>query len=655
VSGEAAPPGAVRARRAAGGALLCAAALGAGAGAQALLRSRPPEAAGYALAAATLVLAFAAARSVGRAAWAPQPGAAPAGAPRDASLSPPRPRWAALAAAALALALGLQAAAAWPALSLAAWAAALVAWNAAFHAPGALRPARGDLLVPAALYAAALAGRAFGLADAPGGLYGDEAVFGLHARALLAGERIDPFGEGMPQIPALWTWLQAGAMAVLGDGVGGLRASSALLHAAASPLLYTLLRRDLGALPAAGGALVLAFAPWSLHFGRLALNEAALVPCTIGAFAALLAALRAGGAGAWVRAGTFVALCFYAGNKAVLLPPALIAGGAGAWLAVRAHARPGAAPIPWRGLLLLAATALLAFAPQLPHAFAGGWHGLLVSHPQRWLASPGEGAGWGAQLALLARALLDHPDTSVFTGWPGMRLVGAGEAALFVVGLGVALARPARPLAALLLGWLLAGLGSLVVDERPVQLHHMVLLAPVPAAFGALALHAAQDLVARATARPTAGRTAALAVAAAVALQGGHAYFGLGAQRWSYAEVAALGHAMRELAPSHHLVLVTPPMSWDLNSTLLYLAPGVRARDKLVELPPARRWLEPPGRDVAFLVDGRSAALLQRIRARYPDAAVEERRAPPARLRLAVVRVPAERIARVEGALAPSD
>jgi hypothetical protein len=92
-------------------------------------------------------------------------------------------------------------------------------------------------------------------------------------------------------------------------------------------------------------------------------------------------------------------------------------------------------------------------------------------------------------------------------------------------------------------------------------------------------------------------------------------------------------------------------MSWDLNRNLLFLAPGIRARDKRVALDPTRSWLEPPGRDVAFLVDGRSAALLGPIRARYPEAPVEERRGPPARLRLAVVRVPAAAIERTEGAL----
>jgi hypothetical protein len=338
----------------------------------------------------------------------------------------------------------------------------------------------------------------------------------------------------------------------------------------------------------------------------------------------------------------------------VLLPPALLAGGAAAWLALRREPKGAPRRVPWRGGILLVATALLVYAPQLRHALEGGWRSLLVAHPERWLAAPEGGAGWGAQLALLARALLDHPDTSVFTGWPGMRVVGAGEATLFVAGLGVALARPTRALHALLLGWLAGGLGALLVDRSPVQIHHLVILCAVPAAFGAVALEALRDALARVGERPALGSVAALAAAAAVALQGAHAYFAVGARSWSYAEVAALGRAMRELAPTHHLALVTPRMSWDLNSTLLYLAPGVRAQDKLVALDPARRWLEPPGRDVAFLVHGRSAGELSTLRRRYPEAAVEERRGPPSRLRLAVVRVPAAALER-ERAFAPAE
>ena len=621
--------------------------LAAGAGAQALLRSGASTAGGLAIAAGALALAFAA----GRAVFPGPPADAGARGASGPSLAPERPRLAALSIASLAFALAVQHVGRAPLASLAAWATAVLAGNAAYPFPRAER-SRGpwwrEHAVAAALLAVALAARAPDLAGTPGGLYGDEAAFGLRARALLAGERIEPFGLGLEQLPALWTWLQAGAMALLGDGVPGLRAASVLASSLAVPLLYTMLRREVCAAAAAGGALGLALSPWNVHFGRLALNESWVVLCTVGALGALMAALRSRAAAPWVRAGTWLGLCFYAGNKAVLLPPVLLGAGGAAWLALR-PAHPG--PPPWRPALLLLATASLVFAPQLAHLFAGHWHGVLVSHPQRWLALPAGAGAWAAQLALVGRALLDQPDTSVFTAWPGMRIVGAGEATLLLVGLGVALARPGLPLAALLLGWLGSGLASLLIDRQPVQLHHLVLLAAAPAAFGALALHAAAELSTRVSANAALGRAAALALAASVAAQGAHAYFVAGARRWSYAEITELGLAMRELAPTHHLVLATLPMSWDINSTLLFLAPGVRARDKRVELDPARAWLEPPGRDVAFLVDGRRTDLLARIRARYPDAPVEERRGPPARLRLAVVRVPSGAIDRTEGAL----
>src|SRR4029453_3619625 len=112
-----------------------------------------------------------------------------------------------------------------------------------------------------------------------------------------------------------------------------------------------------------------------------------------------------------------------------------------------------------------------------------------------------------------------------------------------------------------------------------------------------------------------------------------------------------VAYAMRELAPTHHLALVTPPMSWDLNSTFKYLARGIRAPTKLTELDPARPGLARPARDVAFIVDGRKAKLVATILARYPEAALEERRGPAGELRAAVIRVPRSEVLRVEGAL----
>jgi hypothetical protein len=136
-----------------------------------------------------------------------------------------------------------------------------------------------------------------------------------------------------------------------------------------------------------------------------------------------------------------------------------------------------------------------------------------------------------------------------------------------------------------------------------------------------------------------------------VALQGARAYFGAGSGRWMLAETTEVAHAMRELAPTHHLALVTPLMSWDINSTFRYLARGVRAQTKLTALDPRAPWIGSPARDVAFVVDARKAPLVAVIRRRYPDAPVLERRGSGGELRAVVILVPRDEVLRAEAAL----
>ena len=108
---------------------------------------------------------------------------------------------------------------------------------------------------------------------------------------------------------------------------------------------------------------------------------------------------------------------------------------------------------------------------------------------------------------------------------------------------------------------------------------------------------------------------------------------------------------LRERAPTCDIAFVTPRMSWDLISTWKYMAPGVRARAKLVELDPRARWIEPGGRDVAFIVHPTKLALLPGC-VRATRAARSRSAAGRAGSCAVVVVVPAAEIARVEGKLA---
>jgi hypothetical protein len=92
-------------------------------------------------------------------------------------------------------------------------------------------------------------------------------------------------------------------------------------------------------------------------------------------------------------------------------------------------------------------------------------------------------------------------------------------------------------------------------------------------------------------------------------------------------------------------------MSWDLNSTLLYLAPDFFAPTKLTEteVVPNKPWFKAVDRDVVFLVMVRSVpTLLPVIQQRYPSANVEMRVDPAGKPLLGVVRVPVNEVRHAE-------
>jgi hypothetical protein len=245
-------------------------------------------------------------------------------------------------------------------------------------------------------------------------------------------------------------------------------------------------------------------------------------------------------------------------------------------------------------------------------------------------------------------------DRSPFAPFAGFTLVTAAEGALATVGAARCLGRPGRPLAAFLLGWLVVGVATNALDRAAPQAHHQISVSVLPAALAALALHDLGRTLARVAARPWLGPAVCVSLAALVAGQDARAYFVAGRGRWAGAEVTAIARAMSEYGPTRHLVLVTRPMSWNLNSTFKYLARGVPVGEGLVSLDPERPWLAPPDRDVAFIVGVSKRALLPALRRRYPDGELRERRGPAGELLASVYLVPREEVARTEGALSAS-
>ena len=555
---------------------------------------------------------------------------------------PDRPVAAWIGAVAIAAVLILQFTDRAYAVQVVAWAGAVVACNLVYMFGHGARLERKDLFLLGALLLLSLLARLSFLGEIPGGFYGDEAEYGRRAAEVLGASPPAPFSSGLAFTPSLWSWIQAPGLWLAGRDVLGLRLVPALGASFAVVPVFLLLRREAGRMAAFAAAVLLACSPLHIQMSRIALSEAWGALFVSASMAALYATLRGGDRAAAVALATSAGLCLFLGSKFVLLPAVLVGGALALLLA-------GAARRPLPALALFAAVALLLVAPQLLHYVSTDWYGPLVSHPARWMQGE-PGPALGSRLLGVARLLIDGRESSPFSAVPGRQIVAAAEGALFLVGFGLAVGRPRRPVHAFLLGWLVAGCGSLLLDPKPNQLFHLVAVAPLPCLFGALAI----DAVARAGGISTAGSkigrtlTAGLAVVLALTAAGSGLwfYFAGNAGRWQGAEFVALGRAMHELAPGHHLVLVTRPMSWDINSTLNYLAPGVRAEDKWPELPEGTPWPLDTDRDVAFIVEFPRHALLPEVMKRYPGGVLSERRGRAGELLVTVYQVPAAEVAK---------
>lgn len=331
----------------------------------------------------------------------------------------------------------------------------LISWIAAYlPSDGSVRDESRTLWVArAALLIIAVASCSYALDRIPGNLYGDEASLGSDVVALLDGTKpVPPFGLGWGRSPALFTWFEAAGVWLFGGDIGGLRVAAVVGGALAVLPWFGMLRRELGVGIAVASALFLCASPAHQHLSRMAMSEAWIRLFSFATLAALYIGLCSGRSVAYVAAGVTLGCCFYMANKAVLLPPVIL--GAGGVLALillprsRSH---------WRGFVLTLSAALLAFLPQLfTYYVMNGWSDAFITHPARWMKTPYPQGQLGHAEEVL-RLLWDRAEMSPFTTFDrGSRIVSQIEGALMVVGLGVSLARPCRPISAFLLGWLVA-------------------------------------------------------------------------------------------------------------------------------------------------------------------------------------------------------
>ncbi|MDP8924165.1 MAG: glycosyltransferase family 39 protein, partial [Chloroflexota bacterium] len=328
--------------------------------------------------------------------------------------------------------------------------------------------------------------RLIALEHYPTGVHGDEAEFGLIALSILRGSGPHPFGTAFLGDPALFVYVEAPFVAVLGQTMTAVRALAAISGTLTLVSLYALVRVLFGPRPAILAAAFLAGAAVHVHFSRVGLNVAQVPLFATLSLLLLWRGHRTGRAAWWLLAGIAAGLGVYFHFAARLLPVVialfmgyLLVGAPRRWRAWGAH------------VLLLSLGAAMALSPLVVH-LAAQPHQLTEHTDQRLIfrhwdrmveqhrsADP-IAIAWG-QVALNLMAFVGQADASQFFTFTGAPLLNGLTAPLAALGTALVMVRLREPRCALVFFWfwvfVLVG-GALTIDSP--QFHR--LLPAVPAA-----------------------------------------------------------------------------------------------------------------------------------------------------------------------------
>jgi 4-amino-4-deoxy-L-arabinose transferase-like glycosyltransferase len=315
----------------------------------------------------------------------------------------------------------------------------------------------------------------------PGETY-DPAYYGLDALAILRGERPIFFETNFGR-EALFSYLVAAWVAVLGVGSQAIHVASAVVGILTIPVLYwaasELLSDEGGWLARFGGpiaALALALSFWHLTWSRYGVRAILLPLFAAGTVGAFWRGMRTQSRWAFAGCGALLGLSMYTYQAARLLPGVVILGyGALALWPRRAATGPGAcvsgALRRDRGnLILLAAVALVVAAP-LAIYFLQHPRGLTERIDQVFVL----GEGQEGKLSALGRELSEtllvfgvRGDEKPTINLPGRPALSPFLFACFGLGIAVSLMSVRRPAYRVLLIWLVGmSVPGVLAQEGP--------------------------------------------------------------------------------------------------------------------------------------------------------------------------------------------
>lgn len=533
---------------------------------------------------------------------------------------------------------------------------ALVGWNSVWRSRLiALVRSREAAVVLGITLGGGLA-RVYALESYPSGVDGDEASFGLIARAIIEGHGPHPFGAAFLGDPALYSYLLVPSLEAFGQTVAALRLPSAIVGTLTVPAFFLLLRGLFGARPALVGTALLAGSAVHVTFSRLAINVAEVPLLTCIALLALWKGQMTRLAVWWLAAGVAGGFSMYFHFAARLIP--LLVGFYFAYLLL---ARRGSWRSWLRGMALTFMGGFSALAPL-------GLHLLIVSYPimehthgrlifNNWDRVSAAQHSASLPLVLFGQLktnvlfFLTGTDGSEFYSFTNFPMLAPVLGPLFVLGLVILLVRFHEPRYALLALWfwttVMVG-GALSIDSP--QAHRLLLAVPPALAGVALAIEELLQI-----SSPLTGRFCALTgtlAAAAIPLIGASVdlgnFFGPAAESRPWAVGTAQGRFVAGLGPEYRAYTLGAPMvffDYSVTQFLASQADGDSIWNPAAELPKP----VPPNRDLAFLIFPWTNGYLDFLLSLYPSGRAELGPDPGDRVGLTGVRVARNEVGRWQG------
>jgi 4-amino-4-deoxy-L-arabinose transferase-like glycosyltransferase len=450
---------------------------------------------------------------------------------------------------------------------------------------------------------------------------------GLIARSVLQGRLSDPFVTAFLDHPALWFFLQAIALRLFGNTIGGLRFLSALIGTATIPICYLFARDLFGRRVALIATILLVGYHFHIHFSRIALNNIVDPLLALIAFTAFMRGWRNGSALGFALAGTAAGLAqhFYMGGRLI---PVII----GALLLHQALFDRPMLRARWRGVLLMSLATLAAFGPLLR---------FFLEHPIAYMAriqaaglfQTGRAAeqlaqGWSMPALLLDQAnrafgaYLYTIDTGLFYAPPGP-LLDPIYGTLFLCGIGIAVVGITRLDRFLPLAWIAgtAIFGGMILIDPP-QSPRYVIATPAICVLIACGLNLTALLLRKLTLPARIVDATLGMVSIALAISSLFWYFWVYTPQLRYGgtrDLTTIAYYIHNLPPNRYVFFLGAPYAYKNHGAITFLADGHADMDIIEPLTaPDQVPAPPPGMHPIFIALSARSSEIAIVQERYP-------------------------------------